>query len=144
MKSKLLNENGQKTYLVVFDSGDEVISGITQFAKNNQLNASQISAIGAFSEATLGFFNFSIKDYKKIPVQEQVEVLTLNGDITLKPGGGVQVHVHTVLGKADGTAHGGHLLSAKVHPTLEVIITESPAHLNRKKDEETGLALISV
>ena len=144
MKSKLINNGPQKTYALVFETGDEVITGITEFAKEHSLNASQLTAIGAFSDALLGFFDFSIKDYRKIPVNEQVEVLSLNGDITLDQRAGIKVHIHTVLGKADGTAHGGHLLAAQVHPTLEVIITESPGHLLRKHDEETGLSLISV
>lgn len=144
MKSKLINNDQQKTYALVFKTGDEVIAGITAFAKEHSLNASQLTAIGAFSEALLGFFDFSIKDYKKIPISEQVEVLSMNGDITLDQGSGIKVHIHTVLGKADGTAHGGHLLSARVHPTLEVIITESPGHLCRKHDEETGLSLIDI
>jgi len=144
MKSKLINDGAQKTYVLVFETGEEVIKGITAFATAHSLNASQLTAIGAFSEALLGFFDFNIKDYKKIPVNEQVEVLSLNGDITFKPEGGVQAHIHTVLGKSDGIALGGHLLAAYVHPTLEVIITESPGHLYRKYDEKTCLALIAI
>lgn len=144
MKSKLLNENGQKTYALIFESGEEVVKEITTFAKENQLRASQLTAIGAVSSAMLGFFDFSIKDYKKIPVNEQAEVLNLTGDITCNHEGGFQVHAHVVLGKSDGTAHGGHLLSATVHPTLEVLLTESPGYLKRKMDEATGLALIGL
>jgi predicted DNA-binding protein with PD1-like motif len=95
------------------------------------------------SEATLGFFNFEIKDYKKINVNEQTEVLSLLGDVSLynnKP----KIHAHIVLGKEDGTAHGGHLLEGTVHPTLEIILTESPAHLERQMDEEIGIPLIKI
>ena len=45
-------------------------------------------------------------------------------------------------GKRDGTALAGHLEQAHVRPTLEIIVTESPAHLCKAKDEVTGLALI--
>jgi predicted DNA-binding protein with PD1-like motif len=68
-------------------------------------------------------------------------VLSLVGDIALD-GLEPKVHAHVVVGKADGTAHGGHVLEAHVWPTLEVIITTSPAHLRRKHDPETGLALL--
>lgn len=144
MESKLINDtNGQKTYALIFDSGDEVVEGITDFAKEQQLSASQFTAIGAFSDVMLGYFDFSIKDYKKIPIHEQVEVLTLIGDIAMHEGK-PKVHAHVVVGKSDGTAHGGHVLEARVKPTLEVILTESPAHLQRKHDKETGLALIAL
>jgi predicted DNA-binding protein with PD1-like motif len=76
-------------------------------------------------------------------VQEQVEVLSLVGDIALKDGEPT-VHAHVVVGKADGSAHGGHLIEAHVLPTLELILIESPNFLQRKYDEETGLALIDI
>lgn len=144
MKSKLINDkDGQKTYALILDSGDEVMSNITEFAREQALSASQFTAIGAFSEVMLGFFDLSIKDYKKIPISEQVEVLALTGDIAMHEGK-PKVHAHVVLGKVDGTAHGGHLLKATVEPTLEVILTESPSHLQRKVDPETGLPLIAI
>jgi|GEM_PF-5422045 len=107
MKAKLLNDDQQKTYALIFDKDDEVMAGLKQFAINNQLSASQFTAIGGFSDVMLGFYEVATKDYKKIPVNEQVEVLTLTGDITLKPDGDFQVHAHAVIGMSDGTARGG-------------------------------------
>lgn len=142
MKSKLIHEQqGQKTFALIFDKGDEVVAGITSFAKENDLAASHFTAIGAFSDVTLGYFHWETKDYHKLPVKEQVEVLSLIGDIALKEGE-PKVHAHVVVSKSDGTAHGGHLMEAHVRPTLEVIVIESPVHLQRFTDEETGLALI--
>ena len=141
MKAKLLSEQGGKTYALIFDKGDEVAAGLLEFAKANRLSASHFTAIGAFERATLGYFERGRKDYKKIPINEQVEVLSMVGDIALR-GEEPKVHAHVVVGKADGTAHGGHLLEAYVWPTLEVIVVESPSHLRRRPDAETGLALI--
>lgn len=141
MKSRLLNDGAQKTWAVVFEAGDEAVAGLTQFARDNDLTASQITAIGAFSQATLGYFDFEKKDYRKIPVREQVEVLSLLGDVALKDGE-PKLHLHAVLGRSDGATVGGHLLEAHVRPTLEVILTESPAHLRKRHDPATGLALI--
>jgi uncharacterized protein len=90
---------------------------------------------------TLGFFERDRKDYKRIMIDEQVKVLSLIGDIALEDDE-PKVHAHVVVGKSDGSAHGGHLLEARVWPTLEVILVESPQHLRRKMDQETGLALI--
>ena len=70
-------------------------------------------------------------------------MLSLIGNVALV-GDEPKVHAHVVVGKRDGTAHGGHLLEASVWPTLEVILVESPEHLRRKMDKETGLALISL
>ncbi len=93
---------------------------------------------------TLGYFDWQKKEYKKIPIAEQVEVLSLIGDVAWKEDGEPEVHAHVVLGKADGTAWGGHLMEAHVRPTLEVILMEAPRHLERRYDPESGLALIRV
>lgn len=144
MKSQLINNSGgQKTYALILDDGDEAIASLTKFAKEQNLNASQFTAIGAFSRVTTGFFDYAIKDYRKNKIEEQVEVLSLTGDIATHEGT-PKVHAHIVVGKSDGTAHGGHLLTGYAHPTLEIILTESPAHLRRKMDEDIGIALIDL
>jgi predicted DNA-binding protein with PD1-like motif len=141
VKTKLLHEHDQKTFALVFDTGDEVISELLAFAKKHHLAGSHFNALGAFSDVTVGYFDWEAKEYKRIPLDEQVEVLSFVGDIALNEGE-PKVHAHAVVGKADGTAHGGHVLEAHVRPTLEVILVESPQHLQRKTDPETGLALI--
>jgi uncharacterized protein len=144
VKEKLLHEeSGQKTFAVVFDTGDEVTTGLVAFAKEKGLAASHFTAIGAFSDVTFGFFDLGTKDYQKIQINEQLEVLSLIGDIALSKGE-PKVHAHVVVGRADGTAHGGHLLEAHVRPTLEVFVVESPERLIRKVDDKTGLPLIDL
>ncbi|HEV8441762.1 MAG TPA: PPC domain-containing DNA-binding protein [Methylomirabilota bacterium] len=142
MKSKLLHEaHGQRTFALVFDAGDEAVAGIRDFAKREALNAGHFTAIGAFDRVVLGYFEWTEKTYRRIPVNEQVEALSLVGNVVLKDGE-PQVHAHVVVGKGDGSAHGGHLLEARVRPTLEVVVVESPEHLRRVHDEASGLALI--
>jgi predicted DNA-binding protein with PD1-like motif len=144
MRSKLIHEAaGQKTYVLIFQTGDEVVTTLTTFAKTNHLEASHLTAIGAFSDATLGYFDWKAKEYKKISVPEQVEVLSLIGDIATK-GGEPKLHAHVVVGRHDASTRGGHLIEAHVRPTLEVILVESPAHLRKEFDPETGLALIRI
>ncbi len=143
MKSKLLNNDKQKTFAIILDSGDEVMESILSFAKEQNLSAAQFTAIGAFSEVTLGYFDFSIKDYKKNEIKEQVEVCTLAGDVSLYKDEH-KVHAHVVVGKKDGVAYGGHVLKAIAHPTLEIILTESPAYLIREMDKDSGIPLISI
>jgi predicted DNA-binding protein with PD1-like motif len=142
MKWKLLNDDKQKTFAVILESGGEAMKNILDFAKKQKLHASQFNAIGAFSKVTLGYFDFKIKDYKKIEIDEQVEVLNIAGDISLYKDE-YKIHAHIVVGKKDGTSHCGHLLKGTVHPTLEIILTESPAYLKRQMDASSGLPLIN-
>jgi uncharacterized protein len=144
MRAKVLDDSGEQVFALIFDTGDDPIAGLTRFAEERRLNASSFTAIGAFSEALLGYFDWEKKDYERIPVREQTEVLALVGDIAVDADGSKKVHAHVVLGKRDGAACGGHLLSAKVRPTLEVILRESPGYLRRAPDPKSGLALITV
>ena len=143
MQSKLLNDaHGQRTFAVIFETGDEVIAGLTDFAKEHRLAGSQFTAIGAFSDVVMAYFDWSSREYQKHPLREQMEVLALAGDISLADDGTPKVHAHVVLGTRDCTTRGGHLIEAHVRPTLEVIVTDSPQHLRRRHDPESGLALI--
>ncbi|WP_414473922.1 PPC domain-containing DNA-binding protein [Microvirga sp. M2] len=143
MKSKLLHEDdGQRTFVAVLETGDEIVACLNALAREQSLSAAQISAIGALSDAVVAYFDWETKTYLEIPVDEQVEVASLNGDIGLDEAGKPALHIHLVLGKRDGSAIAGHLARGHVRPTLEVIVTEAPVHLRRSKDPETGLNLI--
>lgn len=143
MRSKLLNEiGGQRTFALVFQTGDEAMSCLQKFVKSEGIAAAQFTGIGAFSGATLNYFDWDKKEYQPIPVREQVEVASLTGDVALSPKGEPTLHIHAVLGRRDGTAFAGHLSEAHVRPTLEIVLTEPPTYLQKVEDAETGLALI--
>jgi predicted DNA-binding protein with PD1-like motif len=144
MKSKLLNDDREKTYALIFEVGDEVMDGLKAFAKEHRPRSAHFTAIGAFRDAVLAYFDWQSKEYKDLPVDEQVEVLTLAGDVAWKDDGEPVVHAHVVVGRSDGSTRGGHMRKAHVRPTLEVILVEYPKHLERKHDPATGLTLINV
>jgi uncharacterized protein len=140
---QLLHEvDGQRTFVIVLDTGDEVMSSLQSFVDRHGITAAQFTAIGALSDVTLMYFDWQKKDYLRIPVREQVEVASLIGDVAEAPSGTPALHIHMVVGKRDGTAMAGHLGEAHVRPTLEVILTEAPVHLRKVKDPQSGLALI--
>ena len=143
MRAKIIDDATERTWVLVLATSDEVIATLTAFASREGLSAARFTAIGALSDAVLGYFDWDTRDYARIPVRQQVEVLALVGDIANERGA-PKVHAHVVVGKRDGTAHGGHLLEAHVRPTLEVMLTEAPARLSRVFDPQSGLALIDV
>lgn len=143
MQSRLLDQTGgRRTFVIVLSTGDEVLSSLQKFVNREGIHAATFTAIGAFSDVTLQYFDWEKKVYEKIPVREQVEVASLIGDVADDPKGNAALHVHVVIGTRDGSAKAGHLGEARVRPTLEVTITESPMHLHKVKDDESGLALI--
>jgi len=143
MRAKVINEVPERTFALVFDTGDEVVSTLEKFAQEQGLVASRLTAIGAFRQVTLGYFDWGRKAYERIELDEQLEVLSLVGDIALQ-GDRSKLHAHVVLGRRDATTRGGHLLHAVVRPTLEVLLTDSPEYLRRELDPASGLALIRI
>ena len=143
MKSKVVEDADVVTYVVVCDPGDEAVAALEQFARAERLEASQLTAVGAYERATVGWFDRAAKEYRRIEVNEQCEVLSLLGDIAEDPDG-PSLHAHVVLGLADGTTLGGHLLEGRVFPTLEVVITETAAELRKVMRPDLGIALIDL
>lgn len=141
MRSKQVSDQ-PKTFVLIFDTGDEILETLKQFAAEKQLAGSSFKAIGALSHVRMGWFDWEKKEYQTAAeFNEQVELLSLIGDIALKDGK-PQVHAHIVVGRRDGTAHGGHLMEARVRPTCELVLTETPTHLQKQVDPEAGIALI--
>jgi uncharacterized protein len=143
MRYKLVDEK-PKTFVLVFETKDELAQGLKDFASEQKLASASFKAIGALSSVRLGWLNWETKQYEpSVSLDEQVELPSLIGDVALKDDD-PQVHAHAVVGKRDGTAHGGHLLQAHVRPTCEVVLTESPAHLKKEFDPAAGIMLIKL
>lgn len=141
MTYRLLSDHGGvREYVVIFAKGDEVLSGITDFAAREHVVAARFTAVGAPSRATVGWFDKGRKEYKLNRVDEQVELASLIGDVGLAQGKPA-VHTHVTIGLSDGSVRGGHLIEAVTFPTVELFLTASAAPLEKRPDPETGLSL---
>ena len=142
MKVRLLSEKGGvKNYAIILAKGDEVMSGLTDFARQNKVTSASFTAIGAFSRATVAWFDDGRKEFKLVPIEQQVELVSMIGDIALvndQPA----VHAHVAVASSDGTVRGGHVINAFVFPTLELFMTVYPTPLHKESDKATGLKLI--
>jgi predicted DNA-binding protein with PD1-like motif len=142
MRHHLVDETyGRRTFVVTLEIGEEVVSSITELARELSLRGSSMTGIGAFQRVRLGWLDYESGGFKENLVEEQVELLSLVGNIAEeeeKP----HIHAHVVVARHDATTRGGHLVEAIVRPTLELVIVESPDHLQRRHDEKTGLVLL--
>jgi uncharacterized protein len=134
--------DGTKTYVLVLYKGDQVQAAITAFANDQHVVDAHFSAIGAVRDPEVAWFDESRKEFKAMSLHEQMEVLTLSGDITLGVDGKPVVHTHLVLARSDGQSWGGHLIEATASPTLELYVTTYPEPLRKRIDPATGLQLI--
>ncbi len=143
MKVKELGEVVTRSWVLAFETGDEVISGLLSFAAVHGITAAQLTGIGALRLVTISYFDPQHRAYEETTLDEQVELLSLAGNIT-RYEGEPRVHAHVVVGRRDGTTRGGHLVRAQVRPTLEVLVSAWPVDLRRAQDPATGLALIDL
>lgn len=143
LKAQTLSEqNGSKTWVLAFHKGDEVMGGIAEFARRQHLASAHFTAIGAFSDATVAWYDVGRKAFRPIPVRSEVEVVSLIGNVTADEDNSPLVHIHCVLGDPNGNLKGGHLLDARVSVTLELFLTEEPTSVHKVMDKEIGLKLI--
>ena len=142
MQAKLVKDTPEeKVYAIVFLKGDEVLSGLTDFAIKNKIADAHFTGIGAVSSATTGWVDLETRLYHPTVTNQQVEVLSLIGDIAAFNGKPV-VHMHVVLGRRDGTTVGGHVWELNTNPTIEVFLTANTIPLAKRPDPASGLKLI--
>ena len=141
MKSVELNSADS---LFVFDTGEEVVSALQKLALDRKIEGGSFAALGAFQRAVIAYWNWDTKKYEEIEIDEQVEVLSLLGNVARGEKGEPKVHAHVTLGRRTGDAVGGHLLKGFVRPTIEMVLTRASQRLSRKRDLETKLQLLDL
>ena len=140
-RAALLSDGDAKTYLLVFRTGQEVMSGLLAFARKHRLVAGHLTGIGAISDAVIGYFDPQTKTYLRNHEKGQAEVLSLTGNLALDDNEPFY-HIHVALGRRDGSARGGHLFAMTVRPTVELVLNTYPKAVDRKTDPEWGLPLL--
>jgi uncharacterized protein len=138
MRSKRLAD---RSWVLVFETGDEFAETLLAFAREHGVTAADFTAIGAFEQVTLAYFDWELKEYEEHVLDEQVEVVALTGNLATEDHE-PQLHAHVAVGLRDTRVRGGHLVRAVVRPTLELFLREAPARLVKAPDEKTGLSLI--
>ena len=124
MKSKLMETGAQggRTFVLIFDTGEEAVAGLKAFAGENGVNGAQVTAIGALERGVVAWLNWETKDYEPVRVDEQCEVISVLGDVAKDEDGKPSLHLHGVLGLKGGRTVGGHVQALHVRPTLEVVL----------------------
>ena len=124
MHAKVVRRGAERTIGLVFEPGEEPIAALERYAEEQAPEPSRFAATGALEEVELGYFDRQRQAYREIAIRERVEVVALVGDIDAnrtQP----RVHAHVVFERRDGSICGGHLLRARVCPTLDLVLIES-------------------
>ena len=139
MIAKALEPGAARSFFVILEEGDEVMESLKSFALEQGIEAARFSGIGALRETTVAFFKVGEEESREILFDEQVQVLSCMGTIGVTKAGEPVVHAHLVLSLPDGHARGGHLISAKVRPKLELVVLELPGALHRGAEDATDV-----
>lgn len=130
-------------YLVRLKSGEELMSTLTDFLQREGVQFANLSAAGAVEWIRLGYWNAETKQYEYRTFQEQLEIVSFQGNCALKDGRPF-LHLHGVFGRRDFSAIGGHIKEARIHPTIEVWLYTEDVPVRRVKDQATGLDLLDL
>jgi predicted DNA-binding protein with PD1-like motif len=114
-----------RTYRVNMVKGDEIVSGLLEFAEKNHIKNGHFTGLGAVDKGVLRWSDPVHKMPKTTVVNEEAEIVSLVGSIGMDKDGKSTVHAHTVLALSDGTTRGGHLVEGHVSIICEVFVTES-------------------
>ena len=134
---------GEGEFLLVCDAGDELPAVLLDWAGAYAVASAALSGIGACESVTLGYFDPRTRQYVNARLDEQFEVLAFTGNLT-RLEGEPRLHAHVVLGRRDGSTAGGHLIGARVHPTLEIFARTLPVAIERRADAASGIPLIDL
>lgn len=145
MQSKRLaaQPQGHRSYAVVFETDDDVIPDLQGFFISERVASARLYGIGGFRRATLGYYDMDERRYVPIEIDEQVEVVSFVGNVTSYDDS-PRLHAHVVVSRRDGRTCGGHLLTAVVRPTLELMLHELPSRIIRVDRPEVGIPLIDL
>jgi uncharacterized protein len=122
-------------------AGSRVPEDILKVAEESGTETATVEAIGGVEELKVAYFNRVAKKYEEHSFGEFLEVLSLLGNITMKDGKPF-LHVHGTFGRRDLSVIGGHVISAKTFPILEVVVSPTENRALRRFDEDIGLNLI--
>jgi len=121
MHGEQLPTAGSRTFEVMFGPGDEIMSGLTEFAEKNHIAKGYVSGIGGLATATLGWGDPQKGGVKEIPVKQKCELASFLGNISMQRGQ-IYVHAHAVVSFSDGSTKGGHVVDAHANPFVEIYI----------------------
>lgn len=131
----------QRRYMLRFDKGDEVFSELQKYLEAENISACAFNGVGAVSEVEVGYYNPSLKDYRKKPFYEELEIVSLIGNGSLVDDKAF-IHAHGMFSRTDFSTLGGHVFRLIVSATCEIFLIKLEGKMERKLDAETNLKLL--
>jgi predicted DNA-binding protein with PD1-like motif len=131
-----------RRFMLRFDKGEDVIKGLADFMVSRNFQSGVFQGIGSCTEVELGYFNKNLKEYRKKPFYEDMEIVSVAGNISLFEGKPL-VHCHGVFGRTDFTTIGGHVFRLITLATCEIFLIHMEGTLERLNNADFNLSLLA-
>lgn len=128
--------------VIRLDDGDEIVSSLKSVCKREGIGSALVSGIGAARKVEIAHYDTRERRYNSIKLEGMLEIVSLSGNISML-GGEPSPHLHMAISKSDFSTFSGHLMSAEIYPTCEIVLFQLGAKVERKPDKKTGLNLQS-
>jgi predicted DNA-binding protein with PD1-like motif len=135
----ILEDKGK--YVLRANVGEEIISELGEFCKEQKIEAGKFFAIGATKEVKLGWYDVDTKEYTWQEYKEKLEIVSLLGNIARKESD-VIVHAHGSFSTQQMQLVGGHVTKLVVGGACEIIVEKFDGHVEKAYDSQAGLNLM--
>jgi uncharacterized protein len=139
----LFSRLGPARFVIRLEKGEDILLSLRRFAAENRIGAGVFEGIGSLNTAKLGHYDFRTKDYKFEVFSEDLEILSLSGNIATMDKAPLP-HAHVTLGKRDFSVIGGHLDEGSLANMVEIGLSSMPGKLVKSRDDEVGLNLLQL
>src|SRR3989338_5541708 len=129
------------TYVLNFGRGDELLSTLREFLKKENIKAGYFTGLGAAGVLDLAYYNLATKEFERHTIKEDVEILSLIGNIAMLKDETI-IHTHGTFGRKDLSVFGGHIFSLHISGACEIHLTKLSGEMTRAYNETTGLNLL--
>ena len=130
-------------YIIKIKRGEWILKSLKEFFDKEKIKNGFFIGLGAVRKVKLGIYNFYNKEYETNMFEEDLEINSLTGNVTLVDGKAFP-HAHIVLGKSNFTTLSGHLMDGEVSVVCEIIFIKLDSDIEWKFDKETGLRVMEL
>ncbi len=134
---------GNRNFVIRLEMGDDILAVLRRFAEARKIGAGAFEGIGSLNKAKLGHYDFKTKRYTYEVFEDDLEIITLTGNISTLDKTAVP-HAHVTLGRRDFTVVGGHLDEGSSANMVEIVLEKLPGRLAKKRNEQVGLNLLQL
>jgi len=139
----MFSQLGSRDFVLRLEAGDDILECLQGFAERKRLRAAAFEGIGSLNKAKLGHYDFKTKEYTYEVFDDDLEILSLEGNISTLDQEPLP-HAHVTLGRRDFSVIGGHLDQGSLANMVEIVVQKLPGRLVKAKDEKIGLNLLQL